>query len=52
MGLGKTVEDIKINRPATPRISYVQEARDFTSSAGKIVKKEEIDILARIMSMG
>ncbi|WP_373894330.1 2-methylaconitate cis-trans isomerase PrpF [Virgibacillus sp. CBA3643] len=51
MGLEESVEDAK-KRQHTPKIAFFEEAKRYTTSAGKEVDGSDIDILARILSMG
>ncbi|NWF93532.1 MAG: 3-methylitaconate isomerase [Syntrophaceae bacterium] len=38
--------------PSIPKIALVASPQDYTTIAGQSVRKEEIDILARLMAMG
>ncbi|UJL46365.1 2-methylaconitate cis-trans isomerase PrpF [Virgibacillus sp. NKC19-16] len=51
MGLEDSLEDAK-RRQHTPKIAFFEEAKRYTTSAGKKVYWNDIDILARILSMG
>jgi len=51
MGLAKTVAEA-VARPGTPKLAYVNTAREYNNSQGDIVKADEMDIYARIFSMG
>ncbi|WP_010529155.1 2-methylaconitate cis-trans isomerase PrpF [Lentibacillus jeotgali] len=51
MGLEKSLKGAK-KRQHTPKIAFFGETTSYTTSAGKDVKGENIDILARILSMG
>ncbi len=37
--------------PGIPKMTFVAEAADYTTADGKIIKKENIDLLSRMMSM-
>lgn len=37
--------------PGIPKMTYVAESRDYTTFDGKEIKKEEVDLLSRMMSM-
>ena len=37
--------------PGIPKMTFVAEADDYITSDGKMIKKEEIDLLSRMMSM-
>ncbi|MBP7917021.1 MAG: 2-methylaconitate cis-trans isomerase PrpF [Arenimonas sp.] len=39
-------------RPLTPKVVFVAPPKDYVSSSGKSVRADEIDLLARAMSMG
>ena len=53
MGLGRTIEEIREERPATPKISFVgRSSKDHKVSSGKTVYAKDVNIVARIMSMG
>jgi probable AcnD-accessory protein PrpF len=52
MGLARTPEEATRLRPATPKISWVAPPEGYRSSAGVEIPAEQIDVLARIMSMG
>ena len=51
MGLVECVEEAA-RRPLTPKIAFVAPPRDYVSSSGKPVRADEIDLLARAISMG
>lgn len=52
MGLAASVADATHNRPHTPKLAFFSKPLDYTASSGKPVHKEEIDLTARILSMG
>lgn len=52
MGLGATAEEVTLKRPHTPKLAFVSEPQNYEASSGKAVHKEEIDLTARILSMG
>jgi probable AcnD-accessory protein PrpF len=52
MGLAASPLEATEKRPHTPKLSFVASAGSYTASSGKVVSEQEIDILARIMSMG
>lgn len=39
------------NAPAIPKIAIVAEPHDYVTSAGKMIKAEEVDIVAKMVSM-
>ncbi|MBC7861199.1 MAG: 2-methylaconitate cis-trans isomerase PrpF [Burkholderiaceae bacterium] len=52
MGLAATPREATALRPHTPKLAFVAAPLGYTSSAGRLVLKEEIDLNARILSMG
>lgn len=52
MGLAKSAAEATRDRPHTPKLAFVSSAQDYTASNGKAVRRSEIDITARILSMG
>lgn len=50
-GLADTVQDARDLYPAIPKVAYVAAPQDYKTSGGKLIRKEEIDILARMVSM-
>jgi probable AcnD-accessory protein PrpF len=51
MGLAVTPEDAAL-RAHTPKLCFVAFSQDYQASDGRPVKAEEIDLLARVFSMG
>ena len=51
MGLIETVEDAA-SRQHTPKVAFVAPAKSYTSSSGKQIKADDIDLLVRALSMG
>jgi probable AcnD-accessory protein PrpF len=52
MGLAASAEAATRERPATPKIAFVAPPRSYVSSAGVTMSAVDIDISARILSMG
>lgn len=52
MGLAATVAEATTKRPATPKLAFVSAPRDYVASNGEPVDKSDIDLTARILSMG
>ena len=52
MGVAKTPEDATLNRPHTPKLTFISKPAAYTASSGKAIQAEQIDLLARIFSMG
>ena len=51
MGLSKTPEEAT-KTAHTPKVSFVASSQGYTASDGREVKEENIDLLARVFSMG
>lgn len=51
MGLIKTPEEA-VTRQHTPKVAFVTKPKDYTSSSGKAVTTDEVDLLVRALSMG
>lgn len=52
MGLAASSKEATEKRPHTPKIAFVATPATYTASSGKTVAAADIDLLARIMSMG
>lgn len=52
MGLAPSPEAATRDRPATPKLSFVAPPSDYTAASGRAVAGSEIDLVARILSMG
>lgn len=52
MGLASTPQEATEKRPHTPKLAFVAPAAAYTSSSGKPVAAKDIDLCARIFSMG
>jgi len=52
MGLAATPEEATRNRPHTPKLCFVSAPRSYVASSGKAVEAADIDVNARILSMG
>ncbi|MBP1934419.1 PrpF domain-containing protein [Ammoniphilus resinae] len=50
-GMEKTVVEAKL-APAVPKLAIVSEPQDYVTSDGKKISKEEVDIVAKMVSMG
>ncbi|MCE2869900.1 MAG: 2-methylaconitate cis-trans isomerase PrpF [Oxalobacteraceae bacterium] len=51
MGLINEIEEAA-TRQHTPKVAFVAKPTDYTSSSGKHVKADEVDLLVRALSMG
>ncbi|AWB35405.1 2-methylaconitate cis-trans isomerase PrpF [Orrella marina] len=52
MGLGLSVEEVSRSRQHTPKLAFFAKPDTYTASDGKTVSADNIDLLARILSMG
>jgi len=52
LGFASTPEEAMETSQAVPKIVFVSDAQDYKTVTGRIIKKNEIDFVARIMSMG
>lgn len=52
MGLAASPEEATAKRPHTPKLCFVAPPAPYTASSGKQVSVQEIDLLARALSMG
>lgn len=51
MGLIQNIEEAA-KRQHTPKVAFVAKPVDYTSSSGKAVKAQDVDLLVRALSMG
>jgi probable AcnD-accessory protein PrpF len=52
MGLAKTAAEATEKRPHTPKLAFVAPPAAYTSSSGREVRPEDMNLCARIFSMG
>lgn len=52
MGLAATAQEASSKRPHTPKLALIASSKPYIASSGKAVNVDEIDICARILSMG
>jgi probable AcnD-accessory protein PrpF len=52
MGLAATAEEATRLRPHTPKLCFVAKPQGYKAAGGKFVEAGEIDVIARILSMG
>lgn len=52
MGLAASAQEATDKRPHTPKIAFVSAPAAYTASSGKSVAAVDVDLVARIMSMG
>ena len=50
-GLTNTLDDA-VNVPSIPKIAIVSSPQDYVTTSGTQIKKEEVDIVAKMVSMG
>ena len=52
MGIASTVQEASAVRLHTPKLAFVSPAQSYTASDGKPVRAGDLDLTARILSMG
>jgi probable AcnD-accessory protein PrpF len=52
MGLASSAAEATAKRPHTPKLAFVSQPAAYIASSGKAVAAADVDIVARIMSMG
>jgi len=52
LGLASSREEASEISQDVPKIAFVSEAQDYKAVTGEIIQKDEMDLVARIMSMG
>lgn len=52
MGLAATAAEATEKRPHTPKIAFVAQPTGYTASSGKAISSDDMDLCARIFSMG
>ncbi|WP_172583143.1 2-methylaconitate cis-trans isomerase PrpF [Cupriavidus taiwanensis] len=52
MGLAASAEEATCSRPHTPKLAFVSKPKDYFASNGKQVAAKDVDVVARIFSMG
>jgi len=48
-GLAKTLEEVS---PAVPKVAFVSKAEEYKAISGRLITAADIDLVARVMSMG
>lgn len=51
-GLAQTLEQAKQGCPAVPKVALVAKPKDYITTSGRMVSKSEVDVVARMLSMG
>lgn len=52
LGMVNTRNEASKKTPAVPKIAIVAKAQNYTTTSGKQIKKSEVDIIAKMISMG
>jgi 2-methylaconitate cis-trans-isomerase PrpF len=52
LGLASSSQEASEISQDVPKIAFVSEPQDYQAVTGKVIRKDEIDVVARIMSMG
>lgn len=52
MGLAASAEEATRLRPHTPKLCFVAKPQAYQAAGGKFVEPDDIDVIARILSMG
>ncbi len=52
MGLARSADQATNEQPHTPKLAFVSESTAYTASNGRLVAADDIDLNARILSMG
>ncbi|BCJ86761.1 2-methylaconitate cis-trans isomerase PrpF family protein [Effusibacillus dendaii] len=52
IGLAQDMQDAFVNVPSVPKVAFLSEPSDYITTSDAVVQKEEIDIMARMLSMG
>lgn len=52
MGLAPSVEEATRLRPHTPKLCFIAQPQRYRAAGGKCVEPTDIDVIARILSMG
>jgi len=51
-GMAKTEQDARQNKPNVPKIAVISSAQDYVTTGGELIRKEDVDILVKVVSMG
>ena len=52
MGLARSAAEATETRPHTPKLAFVAPPADYVAASGKVVRAADVDLCARIFSMG
>ena len=50
-GMAKDEADARQNKPSVPKIAVIAPAQDYVTTTGETIKKDEVDILIKALSM-
>ena len=50
-GMAKDEADARQNKPSVPKIAVIAPAQDYVTTTGETIRKEEVDILIKALSM-
>lgn len=51
-GMAESEQAARHNRPNVPKIAVVAPAQDYTTTGGELIKKADVDILVKVVSLG
>lgn len=51
-GMAEDELDARKNKPNVPKIAMIAPAQDYVTTGGETIKKEDLDILTKVISMG
>ncbi|EGO64820.1 PrpF domain-containing protein [Acetonema longum] len=51
-GMAKDEQDARQNKPNVPKIAMIAPAQDYVTICGEQIKKEDVDILIKVISLG
>lgn len=51
-GMAEDELDARKNKPNVPKIAMIAPSQDYVTTSGELVKKEDVDILTKVVSMG
>ena len=52
VGMAENPEEARIKSPSVPKISIVAAPQEYTTTSGKTISKNEVDIVSKMLSMG
>ena len=51
-GMAADEEEARVKKPNVPKIAVIAPAQDYVTTDGETVKRDEVDILVKVVSMG